>query len=130
MSASQAAPGRLPSFLTDANFNLHIVTGLRRRIPGVDIVTAQQLGLTTLPDPQLLDAARVLNRILLTHDRKCMPAHFTDHLAHLPAGQHSPGVMTVEQTLPVGAAIEAIRLVALCSSHDEWRDQFVFLPLR
>ncbi|HEX6799568.1 MAG TPA: hypothetical protein VF116_17810 [Ktedonobacterales bacterium] len=116
--------------MTDANFNLHIVAGLRRRIPGVDIVTAQQSGLPTLPDPQLLSSARALDRNLLTHDRKSMPAHFTDHLAHLPADQHSPGVMTVEQTLPVGAAIEAIRLEVMCSGHDEWQDQFVFLPLR
>lgn len=56
MSAAQSVSGRPLSFVTDANVNLHIVTGLRRRLPSVDIITARQVGLLALSDPHLLDA--------------------------------------------------------------------------
>ena len=113
----------------DANFNLHIVAGLRRRHPSIDILTAQQVHVLDLPDPVLLSFAKDQGRILLTHDRRTIPAHLNKLLNQLPAGEYSPGIMSVEQRLPVGAAIEAIGLIWECSSHDEWRNQFVYLPL-
>lgn len=127
MTASVSA--QPPRFLTDADFNLHIVAGLRRRQPGIDLLTAHQLNLRTLPDPRLLETAKGLDRILLTHDRKTMPRHFRDYLAALPAGEHSPGVMWLHQSLSIGTAIDAILLISACSTHEEWRDQFVYLPL-
>lgn len=118
-----------PRFLTDANFNLHIMSGLLRRQPTIDVITAQQVSLLAIPDSELLLYAKTANRILLTHDRKTIPGHLEAMLRGLPAGEHSPGVMSVEQLLPIGAAIDSLMLVWACSSHDEWRDQFVFLPL-
>lgn len=120
---------RPPRFLCDANFNLHIVAGLRRQRPAMDIVTAKQANLLQAPDPDVLLYAMAQNRILLTHDRKTMPSHFDDLLRTLSTTEHSPGVMTVEQLLPIGTAIDAILVVWECSTHDEWRDQFVYLPL-
>lgn len=128
MTGAQAGDGP-PRFLTDANFNLHIVVGLRRRQPAIDIVTAQQLGLLATPDPELLVAAKALDRILLTHDRRTIPTYLDDLLMHLPAGEHSPGVMSVAQRLPIGSAIDALLFVWSCSAHREWHDQFVYLPL-
>jgi len=129
VSGQSSSSGRPPRFLTDANFNLHIVSGLRRRQPGIDIMTAQQTDILDAPDPGVLLFARAQDRILLTHDRKTMPAHFDALLATLPSGEHSPGVMSTEQMLPIGSAIEAILEVWACSIHDEWRDLLVYLPL-
>ena len=129
MSETTPTGAQHPRFLTDADFNLHIVTGLRRRQPGIDLLTAHQLNLRTLPDPRLLETTRGLDRILLTHDRKTMPRHFRDFLAGLGEGEHSPGVMWIHQSLPIGTAIDAILLVWACSVHEEWRNQFVYLPL-
>ena len=77
----------------------------------------------------LLLYAMMQNRILLTHDRKTMPGHFDDFLRSLATDEHSPGVMTVEQLLPVGTAIDAILVVWVCSTDNEWRNQFVYLPM-
>lgn len=121
--------GQRPHFLTDANFNLHIVAGLRRRQPTINILTAQNLGLLKTPDPELLAVAKAEDRILLTHDRATMPEHLNDLLLSLPAGEHSPGVMSIEQALPIGLAIDAILFAWLASTHEEWRDQFTYLPL-
>lgn len=118
-----------PHILTDADFNLHIVAGLRRRQPNIDLVTAHDLNLRALPDPQLLEMARTMDRILLTHDRKTMPRYFRTFLVGLSADQHSPGVMWIHQKLPVATAIDAILLIWGCSTHEEWRDQFTYLPL-
>ena len=50
----------------DAHVPLAITRGLRRR--GVDVLTAQQDGTTRLPDPELLDRATALGRILFSQD--------------------------------------------------------------
>ncbi|HEX6817306.1 MAG TPA: DUF5615 family PIN-like protein, partial [Ktedonobacterales bacterium] len=76
MSALASPGAQSLRFIIDVDFNLHIVAGLRRRQPGIDLLTAQELNLRTLPDPQVLEKARDLDRILLTHDRKTMPRHF------------------------------------------------------
>lgn len=121
--------GQRPHYLTDANLNLHIVAGLRRRQPTINILTAQDIGLLKTPDPEVLAVAKAEDRILLTHDRANMPGHLNDLLLGLPADEHSPGVMSVEQALPIGLAIDAILFVWMASTHEEWRGQFTYLPL-
>ena len=111
------------------DFSWRIVAGLRRRIPGVDIIAAQELGLHHTPDPEVLREAQARDRILLTHDVGTMPGHFNNFLAGLPAGEHSPGVMLVRQGLRIGVAIHELALVWSCSTHDEWRDQLTHIPL-
>lgn len=118
-----------PRFLTDMNFNQRIVAGLRRRAPGLDLMTVQDLGMQRMPDPELLAEAQALDRILLTHDINTMPKHFADFLSHLSDDQHSPGVMLVPQDLPVGVAVQALYEPWACSGHEERRDLFTYLPL-
>lgn len=50
----------------DVQVPLAITEGLRRR--GVDVVTAQEDGSGLLEDPELLDRATVLGRLLFTQD--------------------------------------------------------------
>ncbi len=121
--------GLRPRFLTDEDFNLHVVAGLRRFEPAVDIVTAQEAELLGMPDPDILAYAQAQDRILLTHDKQTMPRHFADFVRQLAEGEHSPGVMYVAQTLAIGTAIEAIQLIWVGSAHEEWRDQETYLPL-
>jgi len=129
MSATTSSSDQPPRFLADVNFNGRIITGLRRRIPEIDLVTAQDLGLQQTPDPALLVEARTLDRILLTHDINTMPQHFATFLATLTQGEHSPGVMLMAQGLPIGTAIQELYEIWSCSAHSEWRDQFTYLPL-
>jgi predicted nuclease of predicted toxin-antitoxin system len=61
-------------FLADENFNNHIVTGLLRRIPDIDIVRAQNIGLSGAADPVVLAWAAEAKRIILTHDAATIAA--------------------------------------------------------
>ena len=54
--------------LTDENFNGAILRGLVRRLPKLDIVRVQDVGLMNTDDPQILEWAASEGRILLTHD--------------------------------------------------------------
>jgi len=101
MIADASAQEDKPRFLADMNFNARIVVGLRRIIPGVDLITAQGEGFHETPDPELLAEARRLNRILLTHDINTLPGHFAYFLAYLSENEHSPGVMLIAQELAI-----------------------------
>jgi predicted nuclease of predicted toxin-antitoxin system len=52
------------AFLADENFNNRIVEGLLLREPGLDIVRAQDVGLSGKDDRELLAWAAEQNRIL------------------------------------------------------------------
>lgn len=113
-------------FLADANFNATIIKGILRRQPLIDVQTADSAGLAGVSDPVVLARASQSGRILLSHDFRTMPGHFTHFLAD---GQHSPGVLLLHQTLPVGQAIDALLLVWEASTPDEWSDALIYLPL-
>jgi hypothetical protein len=113
-------------FLTDEDFREAIVDGLRRRVTGIDMLTAPEAGTLGFGDPDVLAYAAQQGRILLTHDTHTMPDHFTTFLM---GGQHSPGVFMIPQLLPIGRAIDAVVLIWAASAPDEWRDQCLRLPL-
>ncbi|MGA2987851.1 MAG: hypothetical protein ABSG32_29050 [Terriglobia bacterium] len=77
------------------------------------------------PDPEVLAIAAGENRILISHDRGTMPAHFT----RFTATQSSPGLILVAQDIDIGTAIEAILLVWAASTLEEWRAKIGFVPL-
>ncbi len=52
----------------DENFNNDIVRGLLRRKPDLGIVRVQDVDLSGVDDPTLLEWAAQEGRILLTHD--------------------------------------------------------------
>ena len=54
--------------LADENFNNHLIRGLFRQNPLLDLVRIQDIGLSGADDPTVLDWAAQENRILLTHD--------------------------------------------------------------
>jgi Domain of unknown function (DUF5615) len=67
-----------PRFQADADFNQKIVLGLRRREPVVDFEDARAGGVIGASDPDVLQKAADAGRILISHDRKTMPAHLRD----------------------------------------------------
>ena len=54
MIADASAQEDKPRFLADMNFNARIVVGLRRIIPGINLIIAQDEGFQETPDPELL----------------------------------------------------------------------------
>ena len=66
-------------------------------------------------------------RVLLTHDAATMARYAYERIAR---GEPMPGVVEVDQCLPVGTVIEDLILLAECSLPGEWEGQVRYLPLR
>jgi hypothetical protein len=113
-------------FLADADLNKAIVTGVLRREPSVDFLTAQAAGLRKMKDPEVLALAAGQQRVLVSHDVGTLPAHFR---AFIAAGNWSPGVFLVAQALDIGAVIEELLLIWLASEASEWENRLELLPL-
>jgi predicted nuclease of predicted toxin-antitoxin system len=96
-----------------------------RRQPDLDIVRAQNVGLRTADDPEILAWAAADRRILITHDRNTMPDFAYQRVR---AGLLMPGVFVIRNQPPLGDMIEEILLVALASTPDEWTNRVEFLP--
>ncbi len=114
-----------PRFLADADLNQKIVLGLLRREPAIDFQTASQGDVIGRPDLEVLAIAARENRILISHDRGTMPAHFT----RFTETQSSPGLILVSQEIDIGTAIEDLLLIWAESTLEEWRDKIGFVPL-
>jgi hypothetical protein len=76
-------------------------------------------------DSEVLSIAADSERILVSHDRKTMPAH----MARFLESRSSPGVILVSQDLDVGAAIEDLLIIWAATDAEEWRNRLGFVPL-
>ena len=112
--------------LADENFNGDIVRGLLLRLPGLDLVRVQDVGLGGAEDPDILARAAEDDRIVLTHDFATMIDFAYERVA---AGEGMPGVFLIQERFPVGRAIDEILLTNECSEHAEWSGRVVHLPL-
>jgi len=62
-------------FQADADLDGRILRGLRRAVPEIDMRTAADAALAGLKDPEVLRIAADSARILVSQDRRTMPAH-------------------------------------------------------
>jgi Domain of unknown function (DUF5615) len=112
-------------FQADADLQYTIVEAVRRREPGIDFASAVDSGLEGVRDPEILERAAQEGRILVSHDRQTMLAHFR---ARLEAEKSSPGLFVVSQGVPLQSVVSAIILVWAASEPSDWRDQVHHLP--
>ena len=78
------------------------------------------------PDPVLLDWCAEHNFMLLTNNRRSMPAHLADQVAQ---GRHVPGIFTVRNDMDIHLVVEQLILILGASLPDEYQDQIRYLPL-
>ncbi len=101
-----------------------ITVELRRR--GVDVLTPQEDGTTGLPDPDLLDRATALGRVLFSQD---------DDLLEEAAGRQESGtpfagvVYGHQLRVSIGACVRDLELIAKLARPAELRDRVEYLPL-
>lgn len=114
-------------FLSDEDFNNHILRGLRRRLPSLDIVRVQDVDLMGRHDTEVLEWAANEERILLTHDADTMIEFAKDRIK---VGLSMTGVIEIPQDIQIGTAIEELVLIAECSLENEWDNQVIFIPLK
>jgi hypothetical protein len=113
-------------FLADADLNKAIVSGVVRRAPSIDFLTAQVAGLRRMNDPEVLALAAKDQRVLVSHDVGTMPAHFRSFRS---AGNKSHGLFLIPQRLDVGVAIDELLLIWLASAASVWENRLEWLPL-
>ncbi len=113
-------------FLADADLNKAIVTGVLRREPSLDVLTAQAAGLRGMKDPAVLALAAKQQRVLVSHDAGTMPRHFGKFREE---GNSSNGIFLIPQSLEAGVAIEELLLIWLVSEASEWNNRLEWLPL-
>ena len=113
-------------FLADENLDLRIVRGLQRRVGEIDLVRAQQVGLSGKDDPSVLEWAASQGRIVLTHDVATMTRYAYDRLrTHKPM----PGIVEINKNLSIGIAVEDLALLATAGLSADLEGQILYLPL-
>jgi hypothetical protein len=78
-----------------------------------------------MDDQDVLAIVAREGRILVSHDHSTMPVHFANFISN----QESPGLILIEQRLPVKDAIEELLLIWEASEAEEWTNRLVFIPL-
>ncbi|MCI0359821.1 MAG: DUF5615 family PIN-like protein [Planctomycetaceae bacterium] len=113
---------------SDADVHGEIIRGLRRRLPVIDLMRAQDALPEGTSDPDVLAWAATENRVLITNDRNTMIGFACQRVA---AGVSMPGLIATSNEQSIGRAIDDILLIAEYMSEEEMRDQVVvFLPFR
>ncbi|MBI4874709.1 MAG: DUF5615 family PIN-like protein [Acidobacteria bacterium] len=116
-------------FQADADLDARIVRGVKRRQPGIDFQLAAESDLWGLPDPEVLQKSADAGRVLVTHDRRTMPRHFSQYIV----ARTSSGVIVVPKAVPIGIAVdiavEDLVLVWAASNAEEWRNRLAWIPL-
>ena len=67
-------------WVADENFNNDIVRGLLRRRPDIDLVRIQDVGLSGVDDPTVLEWAANEGRVLLSHDASTITRYAYERL--------------------------------------------------
>ena len=113
---------------SDADVHGGTIRGLRRRVPEIDLVRAQDALPEGAPDLDVLAWAAAEDRVLITNDRNTIVDFAYQRVA---AGATMPGLIITTDEQSIGLAIDDILLVAACMPADEIKDQMVvFLPFR
>lgn len=113
---------------SDADVHGEIIRGLRRRMPEIDLVRAQDELPKGTPDSDVLGWVASQGRVLITNDRNTMVGIAYDRAA---AGENVPGVIVTSNEQSIGLAIDDILLIGQCMSEEEIKEQVVvFLPFR
>ena len=109
----------------DENVKGAITRGLQGR--GVDVQTAQGDILPGTPDPQVLDRATELGRVLFSQDKDLL----REAVRRQRSGEYFNGVIYAAQIeVSVGQCIDDLELLALAGGPEEFINQVRYLPLR
>ncbi|AFZ51797.1 DUF5615 family PIN-like protein [Dactylococcopsis salina] len=111
--------------LTDENFNGTISRGLIRRLPDLDLVRVQDVGLMNADDLTILEWAAREQRILLTHDVATITMYAYDRVNK---GLTMPGVVEVIATASIKRILDDLELFVLCSLPEEYDSRILFIP--
>jgi hypothetical protein len=97
-----------------------------RRERRIDFQTAQAARLDNLDDEAVLRLAAAQSRILVSHDKRTMPAALASFVA---SGGTSPGViLVIPQSASIAEVIETLTLIWADGRADDWTNLIVKIP--
>ena len=97
------------------------------RLRGVDVLTAQEDGAARFPDPELLDRAGELNRVLFSQDRDLL----REATRRQRQGRPFSGVIYAHQLhISIGQCVEDLELLAKIGEPEDFVNRVEYLPLR
>lgn len=106
------------------NHNVVRAVSQALRLRGVDVLTAFEDGAHELDDPELLDRATALGRVLFSNDDDLV----VEARRRERSGEEFAGVVFARQgRVPIGQQVEQLELIAKVSEPDELRDTVLFL---
>jgi len=90
------------------------------------VPTAFEDGASNIDDPELLDRASALGRVLFSHDDDLLAEAARRQVAGIPFS----GVIYAHQLrVSIGACIDDLALIATVEESEDLRQQVLFLPL-
>jgi hypothetical protein len=95
------------------------------RLRGVDVRTAFEDGANRLPDPQLLDRATALGRVLFSQDKGLL----REAARRQRSGEMFAGLVFSKQTIPIARCIADLELPAVTHEPDEFLNRVEYLPI-
>lgn len=108
----------------DHNVRGAVAAGLRLR--GIDVLTAYEDGTHEIEDPDLLDRATDLGRVLFTHDDDLI----TEAVRRQRAAERFAGVIYAHQKrMTIGETVDQLEIVAKATEPEEFGGRVLYLPL-
>ena len=108
----------------DANIPRAIALGLR--LSRVDVITAQEDNSAHLPDPELLDHATAIQRVLFTFDDDLLAEASRRQAEGIPFA----GVIYAHPLrVSIGTCVNDLRIIAEVAEPEDMANRVEFLPL-
>src|SRR5262245_54814239 len=112
------------TFMMDVHIPRQVTNGLRLR--QVDVLTAQEDGAAQLPDPELLDRATALGRVLVSQDEDLL----TEASNRQSASKEFADVIFAKQSrVSIGQMVQDLWLIAQTCDAADFRNRLEYLPL-
>ena len=107
----------------DVHVPMSITRALRRK--GFNVLTAQEDGASRLPDPDLLDRAFALGRMLFSQDED-----FLAEVVHRQrAGRQHATVIYAHQFEPIGKCVRDLEIILEIATSEDSRSHLLRIPL-
>jgi len=115
-------------YLIDENLDPLYKAQLLNKKPGLVVYSVGDPG--TPPkgtlDPEILCWCEENGFILVTNNRRSMPAHLTEHLSE---DCHIPRIITLNLEMGIGDTVEELILIAEVGNPSEYQDRIEYLPV-
>ena len=112
-------------FYMDVHIPLAVTEGLRRR--GVDVLTSQEDGTTKMDDPDSLDRATGLGRVIYTQDVDFLAEANNRQQAGIPFA----GVIYSPQLgITVGQSVNDLELIAKVNEPKDMANLVLYIPFK